>query len=108
MSLVTVLTPETEVELLSVVAMLEARNVRCFVHSAGLGSLYPGAPPIESVNARAIMVPQEQEAEARALVADFLNPSSSTMPEDEFTKLALSYAHRTMRETLSEPQDRTR
>ena len=91
MSLVTVLTPESEAELLSVVAMLEAHNVRCFVHSAGLGSLYPGPLPMQYANARAIMVPEDQEAEARALIADFRNPSSNAVPEDELTKLALSY-----------------
>ena len=55
------------------VAMLEARNVPCFVRNAGVGSLFPGALPIESLNVRAIMVSEEREAEALALIEDFRN-----------------------------------
>lgn len=71
MSLVKVLTPDSEAELLSVVAMLQARNVPCFVQNAGVGSLFPGALQIESLNARTVMVPEERAAEALALIADF-------------------------------------
>lgn len=73
MSLVRIFTPSTEGELLSVVAMLEARNVPCFVGNAGIGSLFPGALPIEALNARAIMVPEDRKAEALALIEDFQN-----------------------------------
>jgi len=73
MSLVGVFTPATEGELLAVVAMLEARGVASFVHGAGVGSLFPGALPIESLNGRVIMVPEERAAEARALIEDFRN-----------------------------------
>ncbi|HYM41210.1 MAG TPA: DUF2007 domain-containing protein [Steroidobacteraceae bacterium] len=73
MSLVRVFTPATEGELLSVVAMLQARNVPCFVGNAGVGSLFPGALPIEALNVRAIMVPEGREAEALALIEDFRN-----------------------------------
>lgn len=73
MSFVTIFTPATEGELLSVVAMLEARNVPCYVRNAGLGSLFPGALPIEALNARAIMVPEDRKAEALALIEDFQN-----------------------------------
>jgi Putative prokaryotic signal transducing protein len=87
MSLVRVFTPSTEGELLSVVAMLGARNVPCFVRNAGVGSLFPGALPIESLNVRAIMVPEEREAEALALIEDFrkapLEPDESTTPGNE-------------------------
>ena len=82
MSLVTVFTPSTEGELLSVVAMLEARNVPCFVRNAAFGSLFPGALPIESLNARAIMVPENREAEALALIEDFRN---SPLDRDDAT-----------------------
>lgn len=67
------LTPDSDAELLAVVAMLEARNVPCFVQNAGVGSLFPGALQIQSLNARAIMVPEERRAEALALIADFHN-----------------------------------
>ena len=78
MSLIRVFTPESEVEFLTVVAMLEARGVPFFVRNAGLGSLFPGALPVGSVDARAIMVPQERAEEALALIADFRgSPPSS-------------------------------
>ena len=70
------LTPESEAELVSVVAMLEARKVPCFVHSAGLGSLLPGVQ-VELVNTRAIMVPEEHAAEALALIADLHGPAGT-------------------------------
>lgn len=73
MSLVRVFSPATEGELLAVVAMLEARRVPYFVQGAGAGSLFPGALPIESLNGRVIMVPEERAAEARALIEDFQN-----------------------------------
>jgi hypothetical protein len=70
MSLIRVLTPDSEVELLIICSMLEARGVPFFVRNAGLGSLFPGATP-ESAIARAIMVPEERAEEASALIADF-------------------------------------
>lgn len=73
MRLVRVFSPATEGELLAVVAMLEARRVPHFVQGAGAGSLFPGALPIESLNGRAIMVPEGRAAEARALIEDFQN-----------------------------------
>jgi hypothetical protein len=71
MSLVRVLTPDSEVELLSVVAMLEARGVPFFVRSSGFGSMFPGAMQVESLNARPIMVPEDRAEEALALISDF-------------------------------------
>jgi hypothetical protein len=47
MSLVRVLTPDSEVELLAVCSMLEARGVPFFVRSAGLSSLFPATMPVE-------------------------------------------------------------
>lgn len=71
MSLVNVLTPDSDVELLTVCSMLEARGVPFFVSGAGLGSLFPGPMQAGSLSARGIMVPEERAAEARALIADF-------------------------------------
>src|SRR5579863_9884199 len=80
MSLVRVLIPESEAQLVSVVAMLDARNVPCFVHGAGLGSVLPGVQ-VPSLNARAIMVPEEQAAEALALIADLRGSSGDSAAE---------------------------
>jgi hypothetical protein len=68
--LVKVLSPDTEPELVAVVAMLEAHGIRCLVQNAGFGSLYPG-PPIGAFNGRAIMVPEEKATEARELIGAF-------------------------------------
>jgi hypothetical protein len=68
--LVKVHSPDTEPELVAVVAMLEAHEIPCFVQNAGFGSLYPG-PPIGAFNGRAIMVLEEKAAEARELIDDF-------------------------------------
>jgi hypothetical protein len=71
MNLVSVLTPDSEVELVTICSMLEARGVPFFVRSAGLGSLFPGAMQVDSLNARAIMVQEERADEAFALISDF-------------------------------------
>jgi Putative prokaryotic signal transducing protein len=71
MSLVRVLTPDSEAELLGVCSMLEAHGVPFFVRSAGLSSLFPATMPVEWVNTRAIMVPEERADDALALIADF-------------------------------------
>jgi hypothetical protein len=71
MSLVRVLTPDSEAELLRVCSMLEAHGVPFSVRSAGFSSLFPATKQVEWVNARAIMVPEERADDALALIADF-------------------------------------
>ena len=78
MGLISVLTPDSDLELLTVCSMLEARGVPFFVRGAGVGSLFPGPMQVGSLSARAIMVPEERAEEARALISDFLaTPGSS-------------------------------
>lgn len=78
MGLVKVLSPDTEPELVAVVAMLEAHEIPCFVRNAGFGSLYPG-PPIGAFNGRAIMVAEDKAREALDLIRDFnAEPSTPT------------------------------
>lgn len=79
MSLVPVLTPDSEAELVTVVAMLEARGVPCFVRGGGIGSLLPGVQ-VESFNSRTIMVPADRAREALALIAD-LNGSPDSVDD---------------------------
>lgn len=67
---VRVLSPDSEPELIAVVAMLEAYGVPCFVHNAGFGGLYPG-PRIHAFNTRSIMVPEEKVPTALELIRDF-------------------------------------
>ncbi|HVP34355.1 MAG TPA: DUF2007 domain-containing protein [Steroidobacteraceae bacterium] len=77
MGLISVLTPDSDLELLTVCSMLEARGVPFFVRGAGVGSLFPGPMQVGSLSARAIMVPEERADEARALISDFLGSESS-------------------------------
>jgi len=79
-SLVSVLTPDSDVELLTICSMLEARGVPFFVSSAGLGSLFPGPMQSGSLSARAIMVPEERADEALALIADFRGSTVDVVP----------------------------
>ena len=74
MTLVRVHTPDTEAELLAIVAMFDAYEVPHFVENAGFGSLYPG-PLINSYNVRVILVPEEHVRAARELLKDFQSSS---------------------------------
>ena len=78
MGLISVLTPDSDMELLTICSMLEARGVPYFVRGAGLGSLFPGPMQSGSLSARAVMVPEERADEARALISDFLGTAEST------------------------------
>ena len=75
MAFVRILSPDSEPELLAVVALLEAHEIPCFVHNAGFGALYPG-PQIPAYNTRAVMVPEEQASEALELLRDFQSQPS--------------------------------
>lgn len=82
MAYVTVFKPDSEPELVTVVAMLEAHDIPCFVHNGALGSLYPG-PQIDWFNTRAIMVPEEKVRAARELIDEFqAQPIEPDEPSD--------------------------
>jgi FAD/FMN-containing dehydrogenase len=67
MSLVPLLTPDSEAELLTTVALLEAHGIPVHVRGGGFGSLYPG-PLVPGFNAKTILVPEEALQEASALL----------------------------------------
>lgn len=75
MALVTVLSPESDAEIVAVVAMLEAHEIPCYVHSAGLGGLFPGLQ-VEGFNSRAIMVPEEEVGLAMELLREYQSQPS--------------------------------
>jgi hypothetical protein len=79
MAFVSVFTPDSEPELVTVVAMLEAHDIPCFVHGSAMGSLYPG-PQIDWFNRRSIMVPEEKVRAARELIEAF--ESQPVEPEE--------------------------
>ena len=75
-ALVRLLSPESDSEIVTIVAMLEAHEIPCFVRGAGFGGLFPGVQ-INAYNTRDIMVPEEKAAEALALLRDFQSQPSA-------------------------------
>jgi hypothetical protein len=87
MGFVRVFSPETEPELLTVVAMLEAHDIPCFVQNAGFGGLYPG-PPVSPYSMRAIMVPEWKVPAALELIRDFqAQPTEDSLSTEEESPL---------------------
>ncbi|HEV7633609.1 MAG TPA: DUF2007 domain-containing protein [Steroidobacteraceae bacterium] len=69
MSLVPLVSPDTEAAVMTTVALLNAYGIPCHVRGGGFGSLYPG-PQVAGYNARTIMVPEELLRDAQALLED--------------------------------------
>lgn len=87
MALVRVLSPDTEPELVTAVALLEAHDIPCFVHGAGLGSLWPGAQ-VPGYNTRTIMVPEENVADALELLRDFQTPPTTQPVKPRYSTMS--------------------
>jgi hypothetical protein len=68
MALVPLVTPASEVDRMTTVALLEAYGISCFGNGSAFNSLYPGAQ-LGSRNAQTILVQEEQLAEARQVLA---------------------------------------
>jgi hypothetical protein len=58
-SLIRLVSPESDPEIIAIVAMLEAHNIPSYVRGGGIGGLFPGVQ-INAVNTRTIMIPEEQ------------------------------------------------
>jgi Putative prokaryotic signal transducing protein len=69
-ALVRLLSPESDCEIVAIVAMLDAHEIPSFVRGGGFGGLFPGVQ-INGFNTRDIMVPQEKLAAAFELVREF-------------------------------------
>src|SRR5579863_10179362 len=69
LALIRLLSPESDSEIATIVAMLDARGIPSFVRGGGIGGLLPGVQ-INAYNTRDIMVPEEKAAEALELVRD--------------------------------------
>jgi len=87
MALVRVLWPETAPELITVVALLQAHDIPCFVHNAGFGGLYPGVQ-VNTYNTRSIMVPEEIAPDALQLIRDFQKQPPTLDPAVEARALS--------------------
>ncbi|MDH4036026.1 MAG: DUF2007 domain-containing protein [Candidatus Krumholzibacteria bacterium] len=61
---------KNESELVVLRSVLDAEGIPCFVHNEMFGSIVVG-PKIDNYNAKSIMVPDELEARARDIVAQF-------------------------------------
>ena len=79
MTLVRVLSPQSEPELAVVRSLLEAHDIPVFVHGRHLGSLMPGFQ-IGNYNSQSIMVPEECVSDALELLADFRREESDATP----------------------------
>jgi len=77
-ALVRLVSPESDPEIVAIVAMLEAHGIPCYVRGGGFGGLFPGVQ-INAYNTRDIMIPEEQTAAALELLKDF----QSRAPEPE-------------------------
>lgn len=78
MALVVLETPDSELALMTTVALLEAHGIPCYVRGGGFGGLYPG-PQIASYNAKTIMVPAEALDEAQDLIKS--TPVEESIPQ---------------------------
>jgi hypothetical protein len=79
MSLVRVLSPQSESEIAVVTSLLEAHDIPVFIHGRHLGSLLPGLQ-IGNYNTQSIMVPEERAADALELLSDFRQDEAGTTP----------------------------
>lgn len=80
MTLVRVLSPQSEPEIAVVRSLLEAHDIPVFVHGRHLGSLLPGLQ-IGNYNTQSIMVPEEHAADALELLADFRRDDPASAPD---------------------------
>ena len=100
MSLTTVANPLTESELVLILSVLEAAEVPAYVHSGGLGGLFPGLE-VGSLTSRRVMVPSGLAAEAVAALHEaFDGPEAETDPADEPAPERSSSALRAIAEWL--------
>ena len=76
MGLVAVAWPNSEPESAAMVSLLQANEIPCFVHGAGLSSMLPGMQ-IAFYTAPIIMVSDSVAAEATELLSVFASPSPS-------------------------------
>jgi hypothetical protein len=80
LALIRLVSPDSDPEIIAIVAMLEARGIPSYVRGGGFGGLYPGVQ-INAFNTRDIMVPEEKAAEALALLRDFQAQKTDTDTE---------------------------
>jgi len=73
-ALVRLVSPDSDPEIIAIVAMLEAHGIPSYVRGGGFGGLFPGVQ-INAYNTRDIMIPEEQVAEALELLKDYRSRS---------------------------------
>jgi hypothetical protein len=85
LALIRLLSPESDSEIATIVAMLDARGIPSYVRGGGIGGLLPGVQ-INAYNTRDIMVPEEKATEALGLLRDFEARQSAPAAGDANTK----------------------
>jgi len=76
-SLVPLVSPTSEEELVTTLALLRAYGIPTHVRGGGFGSLLPG-PLLAKYNAKTILVPEELLSDARELLA-----APAALPDDD-------------------------
>lgn len=71
--------PESEIELVLLQSVLDAAGIDYFVKNKTFGGLTPG-PQIALCNRRTFLVPEDQLAEAREVVREFLHRTGAPEP----------------------------
>lgn len=100
MSLTTVANPQTESELVLILSVLEAADVPAYVHSGGLGGLFPGLE-VGSLTSRRVMVPSGLAVEAvSALQEAFGGTEPETDPVEDPAAVRSSSVLRAIAEWL--------
>jgi hypothetical protein len=87
-SLVRLVSPETDSEIVAIVAMLNAHEIPTYVRGGGFGGLFPGVQ-INAYNTRDIMIPEETATAALELLRDFQSQPSG--PEVHVTPKRLGW-----------------
>jgi phosphoribosylcarboxyaminoimidazole (NCAIR) mutase len=96
MTLIAVARPSSEPESAAMVCLLQANEIPCLVHGAGLAGMLPGLQ-ISSFNTPTIMVPSDAAAQAVELLSVFA-PSPSATPSTN--QISASAKLRMIAETL--------
>jgi hypothetical protein len=78
LALIRLVSPDSDPEIIAIVAMLEAHGIPSFIRGGGMGGLFPGVQ-INAYNSRDIMIPEADAITALELLKDF----QSREPEPE-------------------------
>ncbi|MDR0251038.1 MAG: DUF2007 domain-containing protein [Burkholderiales bacterium] len=91
--------PDNPVDLALAESLLMTEDIPYFVHNKHFGGLYPGVQ-IELLNARTVMVPEEDVFRAREVLADLLTVEQEPPPPSPRPRLSLGQIFRMLFEVV--------